>query len=157
MAWSYDYHPVRPLSVQERDAMERGEGIHVPYVPGTFRPLQNKDNDYLMDREAQRRGDTYSGIEGFAMQDASVQESMGPIVDRTKENLVSTDNGIIMARKVLKKAVIALRDKGQTPPGVSVEEQRVRSVSKLIPRNEDFLEAAKEDFKVCEGKRQTTV
>ena len=32
---------------------------------------------------------------------------MGPIVDRTKENLVSTDNGIIMARKVLKRAVIA--------------------------------------------------
>ena len=25
------------------------------------------------------------------MQDASLQESMGPIVDRTKENLVSTD------------------------------------------------------------------
>ena len=59
---------------------------------------------------------------------------MGPIVDRTKENLVSTDNGIIMARKVLKRAVVALRDKGQTPPGVQVEEQRVRSVSKLIPR-----------------------
>ena len=157
MAWSYDYHPVRALSKDERDAMERGEGIHVPYVPGTFRPLQNKDNDYLMDRDAQKRGESYSGIEGFAMQDASVQESMGPIVDRTKENLVSTDNGIIMARKVLKRAVVALRDKGQTPPGVQVEEQRVRSVSKLIPRNEDFLEAAKEDFKVREGVKQTSV
>ena len=32
------------------------------------------------------------------MQDASLQESIGPIVDRSKENLVSTDNGIIMAR-----------------------------------------------------------
>jgi phthalate 4,5-dioxygenase oxygenase subunit len=157
MAWSYDYHPVRALSKDERDAMERGEGIHVPYVPGTFRPLQNKDNDYLMDRDAQKRGESYSGIEGFAMQDASVQESMGPIVDRTKENLVSTDNGIIMARKVLKRAAVALRDKGQTPPGVAVEEQRVRSVSKLIPRSEDFLEAAKEDFKVREGVKQTSV
>ncbi len=51
-----------------------------------------------MDREAQKRGDSYSGIEGIAIQDGSLQESMGPIVDRTKENLVSTDNGIIMAR-----------------------------------------------------------
>ena len=59
----------------------------MPYVPGTFRPLQNKDNDYLMDREAQKRGESYSGISGFAMQDASVQESMGPIVDRTKRTL----------------------------------------------------------------------
>ena len=157
MAWSYDYHPARPLTKEEREAMERVEGIHVAYVPGSFRPLQNKDNDYLMDREAQKRCETYSGIEGFAMQDASIQESMGPIVDRTKENLVSTDNGIIMARKVLKRACVALRDKGETPPGVSIEHQKIRSVSKLIPRNEDFLEAAAEDFKVKPGVRQTSV
>ena len=45
------------------------------------------------------------------MQDASLQESMGPIVDRTKENLVSTDNGIIMARHRLMRAAKALTDK----------------------------------------------
>ncbi len=84
--------------------MKDGAGVHVKYVPGTYRPLANKDNDYLMDREAQKRGDTYSGVEGIAMQDASLQESMGPIVDRSKENLVSTDNGIIMARHRLRKA-----------------------------------------------------
>ena len=51
------------------------------------------------------------------MQDASLQESMGPIVDRTKENLVSTDNGIIMARHRLLKAIKALNDKGVAPSG----------------------------------------
>ena len=118
MAWVSDYHPVRALTKDERDAMERGEEFMCPMCLRTFRPLQNKDNDYLMDREAQKRGASYSGIEGFAMQDASVQESMG-LTDRTKENLGSftRDNGIIMARKVLKWAVVALRDKGQTPPG----------------------------------------
>ena len=78
--------------------MRDGKGIHVKCIPGTFRPLANKDNDYLIDRAAQKAGRSYSGVEGFGMQDASIQESMGPIVDRTKENLVSTDNGIIMAR-----------------------------------------------------------
>ena len=58
--------------------------------------------------EAQKRGDTYSGIKGISMQDASLQESMGPIVDRTKERLVSTDGGIIMARRKLWRAVEAL-------------------------------------------------
>ena len=87
-----------------------GKGIHVRYVPGTYRPLANKDNDYLMDRDAQRAGTTYSGVEGIAMQDASLQESMGPICDRTKENLVSTDNGIIMARHRLMKAARAGRE-----------------------------------------------
>ena len=46
------------------------------------------------------------------MQDASLQESMGPIVDRTKENLVSTDNGIIMARHRLLRALKAM-EKGE--------------------------------------------
>ena len=49
------------------------------------------------------------------MQDASLQESMGPIVDRSKENLVSTDNGIIMARHRLLRAVKALAEKGVSP------------------------------------------
>ena len=95
--WSFDYHPTRPLTADEVQAMRDGYGIHVRYVPGTWRPVQNRDNDYLMDRAAQKAGTRYSGIEGIAMQDASLQESMGPIQDRTRENLVSTDNGIIMA------------------------------------------------------------
>ncbi|MDO7733054.1 MAG: Rieske 2Fe-2S domain-containing protein, partial [Paracoccaceae bacterium] len=60
-AWSFDFHPTRALSHEERQAMIDGYGVHNQYVPGTFRPLQNKDNDYLMDREAQKRGETYSG------------------------------------------------------------------------------------------------
>ena len=75
-----------------------------------------------MDRAAQKAGKTYSGVEGFAMQDASLQESMGPIVDRTKENLVSTDNGIIMARHRLMRAAKALVDKG-----VSAARRRARA------------------------------
>ena len=117
-AWSYDYHPVRALTREEVQAAKNGEGIHVRYVPGTFRPLANKDNDYLIDREAQKAGILYSGVEGFSMQDASVQESMGPIIDRTKENLVGTDNGIIMARHRLMKAARALVENSVTPPGV---------------------------------------
>jgi phthalate 4,5-dioxygenase len=55
-AWSFDYHPVRPLSADEVAHMKDGRGIHVKYVPGTYRPLANKDNDYLMDRAAQKAG-----------------------------------------------------------------------------------------------------
>ena len=97
-------------------------------MPGTYRPLANKDNDYLMDRAAQKAGKTYSGVEGFAIQDSSLQESMGPVCDRTKENLVSTDNGIIMARHRMLRARKAFQDKGTLPPGVDPEHQKVRSV-----------------------------
>ena len=143
-AWSYDYHPVRDLTEIELAAMRDGRGIHVRYVPGTFRPLANSDNDYLIDRAAQKAGRTFSGVEGIAMQDASLQESMGPIVDRTKENLVSTDNGIIMARHRLLRALKAYTDKGVVPPGVDPQHQRVRSAAIVLPPDVPFTEGARE-------------
>ena len=124
--------------------MKKGKGIHVLNQPGTYRPVANKENDYLIDREAQARGETYSGIEGIAMQDASLQESMGPIIDRTKENLVSTDNGIIMARHRLMRAAKELKEKGITPPGVDLTHQRVRSASVILPPDKAFKDGAKE-------------
>ena len=156
-AWSYDYHPVRALTAKERTAMEEGQGIHVAYEPGSFRPAANKDNDYLIDRAAQKAGTTFSGVAGIAMQDASLQESMGPIVDRTKENLVSTDNGIIMARHRLRKAALALRDKGVAPPGVDPAHQRVRSAAVILPADQAFQEACREELTVRPGVAQATV
>lgn len=155
--WSFDYHPMRALTADEVRAMREGKGIHVKYVPGTFRPLANKDNDYLIDRAAQKAGKTYSGVEGIAMQDASLQESMGPIVDRTKENLVSTDNGIIMARHRLMRAVKALTDKDVPPPGVEAVHQQVRSAAVVLPPDKPFVEAAKDALIAREGVAHASV
>ncbi len=155
--WSYDYHPTRALSAEERAAMRAGKGVHVTYVPGTFRPLANKDNDYLIDRAAQKAGRTYSGVGGIAMQDASLQESMGPVVDRTKENLVSTDNGIIMARHRLLRATKALMEKDATPPGVDLAHQRVRSAAVVLPADQPFMEAAKDAMIAREGTAHASV
>lgn len=156
-AWSFDYHPTRALTDVELEALEAGKGVHCEYVPGTFIPKANKTNDYLMDRQAQKEGRTYSGVEGIAIQDSSLQESMGPIVDRTKENLVSTDNGVIMARQMLKKAAKALRDKGVIPPGVDPAHHRIRSVSVVLPPEQAYEEACSEDLKAVAGKPHTSV
>ncbi len=142
--WSFDYHPVRPLNAEEVTAVRSGKGIHVKCIPGTFRPLANKDNDYLMDRAAQKAGKTYSGVEGFGMQDASLQESMGAIMDRRKEHLVSTDSGIIMARQRLLQAVKSFVDEGVMPPGIDPVHQKVRSVAIILPANTPFKEGARE-------------
>lgn len=156
-AWSFDYHPVRALTEDELESMRTGHGVHNEYVPGTFRPLANKDNDYLMDREAQRRGETYSGIKGIAMQDASLQESMGPIVDRTKERLVATDAGIIKARQKLRKALLALEENGTVPPGVDPEHQKVRSAAIVLPAEQPMLEGVQDAIVAKPGTAQTTV
>ncbi|MFZ2737978.1 MAG: aromatic ring-hydroxylating dioxygenase subunit alpha [Burkholderiaceae bacterium] len=155
--WSFDYHPTRSLSVAERQAMVDGAGIHVK-VDKDYRALQRKENDYLMDRQAQRDRTLYSGIEGIGMQDASLQESMGAIQDRTKENLVSTDNGIIMARQRLMKAARALAaDPEFRLPGLDPEHQKIRSVAILLKRDQAYKEAAKEAFRSAPGKPHASV
>ena len=141
-AWSINYHPKRALTESEVSAMKAGAGIHVKYVPGTFVPLANKSNDYLIDRTLQKKGRTYSGVEGIAMQDASLQESMGPIQDRSRENLCSTDNGIILTRKKLLKAAKDNRE-GKPVPGLDPASQRVRSCAIELPVSQPYREGAK--------------
>ncbi|HEX6259662.1 MAG TPA: aromatic ring-hydroxylating dioxygenase subunit alpha [Woeseiaceae bacterium] len=156
-AWSFDYKSQRDLTADERQAMKDGLGIHCKYVPGTFIPLANKSNDYLMNREAQRKGITYSGIEGIAIQDASLQESMGPICDRTNEKLAPTDKGIMMARRMIFKAISNLQEKGELPPGVDPEQHKIRSASVLLPRDQHYKDAAKDALRVRPGEPHASV
>jgi phenylpropionate dioxygenase-like ring-hydroxylating dioxygenase large terminal subunit len=155
--YTFDYHPMRALADDEVQAMRDGYGVHSRNIPGTYRPQENKDNDYLIDRAAQKRGETFSGVRGIAQQDASLQESMGPIVNRTKERLVSSDTGIIKARQKLRKAVEALRDHGVTPPGVDPDHHRVRSAAIVLPRAESFIESSREALAARAGVAHTSV
>jgi nitrite reductase/ring-hydroxylating ferredoxin subunit len=145
-AWSINFLPDRPLTAEERGDMLQGKGIHVQYEPGTFRPLANKDNDYLVDRVSQREKRTYSGIAGFAIQDASLQESMGPIQDHAREHLVPTDKGIVMARKMLYEAARGLAQ-GVEPPALDAAAQRVRSAAVMLARGEDPARWAKDSLR----------
>jgi hypothetical protein len=95
-----------------------------------------------MDRNAQAAGKSYSGVEGVGMQDASLQESMGPIQDRTRENLVSTDIGIATTRRALMRAAKSNRD-GNTVPGLLPASQRVRSCAIELPVEIRFVEGAR--------------
>jgi phthalate 4,5-dioxygenase oxygenase subunit len=133
-AWSINFLPDRPLPEDELAAMRAGKGIHVKYMPGTFMPLANRRNDWLIDRQAQKDRKSFSGVEGFSIQDASLQESMGPIQDYSREHLVATDKPIAMTRRTLYDAAIALAD-GVDPPALTGASQRVRAASILLDRD----------------------
>jgi phenylpropionate dioxygenase-like ring-hydroxylating dioxygenase large terminal subunit len=156
MAWCFTHHPTRALTEHELDTMRNGGGIHVKLIPGTFRPVINKDNDYMIDRAAQRANKSYCGVAGIAMQDAAIQESMGPIQDRSKENLVSTDNGVIMARIRLRKAVLAAQQ-GEQPDGIDPATHAVRSASIVLPDNVSFYEAAADALVATAGVAHASV
>ena len=132
-AWNINFFPDKPLPEDELRAMKEGKGIHCQYVPGTFVPVANPDNDWLIDRSAQESRQSFSGVEGFAIQDAALQESMGPIQDYSREFLVPTDKAIVMARRRLVRALQDL-EKGIEPPALDAKTQRVRSASVLLDR-----------------------
>ena len=70
-------------------------------VDERYVPLQNKGNDYLIDREAQKTT-SYTGIKGVRVQDMAVQEDQrGPLSDRTREHLGARDTGVIATRRRL--------------------------------------------------------
>ena len=136
-AWSINFHPNKPLSKEERELMDAGKGIHVEYeAPGSFRPASNRDNEYQIDRLAQKEKRSYSGIFGFSAQDYSLQESMGPIQNHEAERLLSTDKGIVMARRMLQEAALALAQ-GKEPPALQASKQRVRAAGVMLDKEAD--------------------
>jgi phthalate 4,5-dioxygenase len=141
--WSISYHPDRALTRAELAEFKGGGWIHVRYVPGTFIPEANKSNDYHISREAQAAGKSLSGLSGVSTQDAAVQESQGQILDRTRENLVSTDNGIIFARRLLLQSLRGL-GAGKAPPGLDAAAQRVRACTVELPRRVAFEDGARD-------------
>ncbi len=141
-AWSMSHHPTRPLNELEWEAIRSGQSIYAEMIPGTYRPVANRDNDYLIDRAGQKTGRYYSGVKGISMQDASIQESMGAITDRSLEHLAPTDIGIVNARRRLLDAALALQP-GVQPPGLDPAAHGVRSAS-FVSSAARFAEAAQE-------------
>ncbi|MBX9843379.1 MAG: aromatic ring-hydroxylating dioxygenase subunit alpha [Xanthobacteraceae bacterium] len=141
-AWSINFLPSQPLEDGDRKDMEAGKGIHVEYIPGTFRPTANRDNDWLIDRKAQKEKKSYSGVAGFSIQDASLQESMGPIQNHAQEFLMPTDRAIVLARRLLHRSAVDLEN-GTEPPAVNASSQRVRSAAVILDKSVDVKEWAR--------------
>ena len=140
--WSFNCNPHRDLTSKEAELYDPHNGMWGP-VDDTFFPLRNRANDYELDRKRQREVN-YTGIVGIPNQDAAVQESMGPIVDRSRENLGTSDRPIIAFRKRLLRMARALqsgREPGEASGGVRY---RVRPASILLGKSKSVGEAAAE-------------
>jgi phenylpropionate dioxygenase-like ring-hydroxylating dioxygenase large terminal subunit len=144
--WTFSWNPDRPLPEKDWEAIREETFVHTAVDPVTFRPLRNKSNDYLIDRELQRKS-SMTGIHGFAAQDTAIQESMGPIADRTRERLGTSDTAIIAARRLLLQEIRAL-EAGEEPSAPrNGDAYWVRSASMVMNRDVDFADGARELMK----------
>ena len=109
------------------------------------RPIAQASNDYLIDREMQFNGESYTGLPSVFLEDQAITESMGTIYERTQEHLGTTDTMVIYTRRALIKAAEALRDHGIVPPGVDTPEVYAqRSGGVILPRTANVFDATAE-------------
>ncbi len=81
---------------------------------GRFRPHTNAENDYLIDRDKQRRN-SFSGIPGIAAEDQAVTESMGAVTNRPAEHLAPSDRMIAVTRRRMMDAATDLANGKEAP------------------------------------------
>jgi phthalate 4,5-dioxygenase oxygenase subunit len=139
--WTYTYGEA-PL-----DDYQRGDGSAGPenvYEDQGFRKKRNKDNNWLIDRRVQKT-ETFTGISGINTQDHAVQESMGPIVDRSKEHLGPADKAIIALRQMLLKAVRTVQEGGD-PPGLGESYYSLRAIERVFPKGTDYRAALADEI-----------
>jgi len=126
---------------------ERPEHIGPPLfslMPYSFERAENgisprgfrAENDYEVDRAAQRAL-SFSGIPDFVSQDHAVQESMGALLDRTREHLGTTDRAVIRMRSMLLKAAREL-ELGMEPPALAGRFDRIYGAERVLAPGEDW-------------------
>jgi phthalate 4,5-dioxygenase len=136
MLYFVRYNLTRPVDPEERKRHAAWSGL----VPGVdlddeFRKFRSKDNDWLQDRDAMKRGTSFSGLRGVQMEDAVVQESMGPIYDRSKEHLGSSDIAVVRMRRLMLQSLRSFTENAQPPLGLTapVAYSQLRAEEKIIP------------------------
>lgn len=135
--------PLHPLTPDEIAQIENGI-ISPEVIPGTFIPVENIDNDYLIDREVQRT-QTFSGIKSVPAQDLAIgQDQGGLIADRSQEYLVSSDRAIIGARKKFLTRCKELMRGIEPPEARNPAAYAVRAVDFYLPRDVPVEQGARE-------------
>ena len=131
--------------MHEEVNLSLGSGPWKPEQKGTFYskwwPEMSPETDFHMDLETKKKF-SYTGIPNVRQQDAALEWSMGPIMDRTKEHLGTADATVIRTRRLLIAAARALAEDGTPPPGSQNPElYKVRSCSIVLAGGQDWLEA----------------
>src|SRR5713101_10219413 len=146
----YNWHhstTEEPLNDDDRAERRSGNGPdHVDQT--TFRSKANRQNNYLLDRRVQKT-ESFTGIDGINTQDRGIQESMGRVVDRSKEHLGPADKAIIQARRLLLGAIKTVQE-GGTPRGISPSYYPLRASEGVLPRDADWREVLTPEMATAE-------
>lgn len=125
--------------VDQENWRRRNGGLVGADLDENYRKLRTLENNYLQDRAAMADGRSFTGIHGLMTQDMAMQETMGPIVDRSREHLGTSDVAIIKYRRVLLDALRAFQA-GSPPLGLTpdVDPAGILSVESVISKEQSW-------------------
>jgi phthalate 4,5-dioxygenase oxygenase subunit len=130
-----------PIEEETRERYLEQHGMRVGVdMDEQFRKTGNKDNNWMQDRELMTSGRSFSGIYGINTEDFAVQESMGPIVNRTREHLGASDLAVIHFRRTIIDAAERLAREGAAPVGLvqQVNYKTLASGEGMVPLGADW-------------------
>lgn len=134
----------RPIDDEERKRQVNWSGFRMGVdIDKEFRMFRNRENNWLQDRAAMKRGESFSGVAGVQLEDAMIQESMGPIYDRTKEHLGAADLAVVRMRRLMLASVRRFTESGETPVGLGgpVDYPRLRAAELSLPHGSSWQKA----------------
>ncbi|HLH76487.1 MAG TPA: Rieske 2Fe-2S domain-containing protein [Candidatus Binataceae bacterium] len=137
--WYYYMNPYGPVPQDYRDWAFWGTTDN---DDNYSQDMGNRDNMWHQDRRAMKEGHWSGIMRNFTYEDFIVEESMGPIVDRSREYLGSSDTVIIRSRRMLLKALREHREHGTLPFGLDrqIDYSRVRALAIRFPATQNWLE-----------------
>lgn len=130
--WRYD-EPIDEegrLRNTTRAGMTVGVDLDADYVKN-----RTTGNLWMQDRDRMRNG-SFSGIIGVNNEDIAVQESMGPVYDRTREHLGASDVAVIRMRRLMLDSVQRF-DQGDEPLGLAepVRYDQLHAFEAVLPKD----------------------
>jgi phthalate 4,5-dioxygenase len=116
----------------KREDRLRETGLDNPdiYCPETQEFLFSRNEFHKQRRDLMETN--WSGFRGISTEDAVIAVSMGPLYDRSKENLISSDLAVVRMRRRLLDSVDRM-ERGLEPVGFEVDGRSIAAVDATPP------------------------
>jgi hypothetical protein len=136
MQWTIFYDPAAPLSAEYRDRLMRGtSGDRDDFASD----IGDEHDSWGQDRSLMKEGHWTGIVRSLPYEDFAVQEAMGPIQDRAREQLGTSDITIVRTRRLLLEAARA-HAAGRPPfgQGQAVDHGRIRALAIRVGADQDW-------------------
>ena len=129
----------RPMEPEDGGTIGTGN-----FDPDNYAPLAGgRAANWGQDRAAMDHGHFSGFVKNLVEEDIVVQVSMGPVVDRTKEQLSAGDVAIVRARRMLLQAIDDFKT-GILPPGSALagDPEVRRPIDTIVPPGQSWRDSA---------------